>query len=74
MRHPRRSTTASFGGAGLGVFTKILQKLSKCKTEILMMDATHLKVHRTAASYRLPVDRQRVRHPLVSGRIEATED
>jgi hypothetical protein len=39
-----------------------------------MMDATHLKVHRTAASYRLPVDRQRVRHPLVSGRIEATED
>jgi transposase len=33
----------------MGVFAKILQKLSKCKTEILMMDATHLKVHRTAA-------------------------
>jgi hypothetical protein len=25
-----------------GVFVKILQKLSKCETEILMMDATHL--------------------------------
>jgi hypothetical protein len=34
----------------MGIFAKILQKLSKCKTEILMMDATHLKVQRTAAS------------------------
>jgi transposase len=34
----------------VGAFGKILQKLSKCETEILMMDATHLKVHRTAAS------------------------
>jgi hypothetical protein len=34
----------------MGVFAKILQKLSKYKMEILMMDATHLKVHRTAAS------------------------
>ncbi|MDR0679937.1 MAG: hypothetical protein LBF42_02790 [Puniceicoccales bacterium] len=30
----------------LGVFAKILQKLAKEKTRILMMDATHLKVHR----------------------------
>ena len=34
----------------MGIFAKILQKLSKSNTEILMMDATHLKVHRTAAS------------------------
>jgi hypothetical protein len=27
----------------MGVFSKILQKLSKCETKILMMDATHLK-------------------------------
>jgi transposase len=35
-----------------GVFAKILQKLAKGGTNILMMDATHLKVHRTAASLR----------------------
>jgi transposase len=35
-----------------GVFAKILQKLAKGNTNILMMDATHLKVHRTAASLR----------------------
>ncbi|MDR0693310.1 MAG: IS5/IS1182 family transposase, partial [Puniceicoccales bacterium] len=45
--HPRRCTTVSSDGGG--IFAKILQKLSKCKTEISMMDATHLKVHRTAA-------------------------
>jgi hypothetical protein len=42
-----------------GIFAKILQRLSKCKTKILMMDATHLKVHRTAASLKkggLPFD------------------
>jgi hypothetical protein len=33
-----------------GVFAKILQKLAKGGTNILMMDATHLKVHRTTAS------------------------
>jgi transposase len=35
-----------------GIFAKILQKLAKGKTTILMIDATHLKVHRTAASLR----------------------
>jgi transposase len=35
-----------------GVFAKILQKLAKGNTNILMIDATHLKVHRTAASLR----------------------
>jgi transposase len=34
----------------MGVFARILQKLVKEKTEILMIDATHLKAHRTAAS------------------------
>jgi transposase len=33
-----------------GVFAKILQTLSKERTEILMVDATHLKVYGTAAS------------------------
>ena len=46
--HPRRCTTVSSDGGG--IFAKILQKLSKCKTKISMIDATHLKVHRTAAS------------------------
>jgi transposase len=32
-----------------GVFAKILQKLSKEESKILMVDATHLKVHKTAA-------------------------
>jgi hypothetical protein len=34
----------------MGIFAEILQKLFRCKTEILMVDATHLKVHGTAAS------------------------
>jgi transposase len=34
----------------MGVFAKILQKLSKEGTKVLMIDATHLKAHRTAAS------------------------
>jgi hypothetical protein len=46
--HPRHCTTVSSDGGG--IFAKILQKLSKCKTEISMIDATHLKVHRMAAS------------------------
>jgi hypothetical protein len=32
------------------VFAKILQKLAKGGTKVLMIDATYLKVHRTAAS------------------------
>jgi transposase len=35
-----------------GVFAKILQKLAAGGMKVLMMDATHLKVHRTAASLR----------------------
>jgi hypothetical protein len=33
-------------------FAKILQKLAERGTKVLMMDATHLKVHRTAANLR----------------------
>jgi hypothetical protein len=36
----------------MGIFAEILQKLFRCKTEILMVDVTYLKVHRTAASLR----------------------
>jgi transposase len=36
----------------LGVFARILQKLAKARTKVLMIDTTHLKVHRTAASLR----------------------
>jgi transposase len=35
-----------------GVFAKILQKLAKGGRKVLMMDATHLKAHRTVASLR----------------------
>jgi transposase len=34
----------------MGVFAKILQRLTKLKTEILIIDATHLKARRTGAS------------------------
>jgi transposase len=36
----------------LGVFARILQKLAKTETKVLMIDTMHLKVHRTAASLR----------------------
>ena len=48
----RRSTTGSCGG--VGVFNKIFAELARKagKSDRLMIDATHLKAHRTAASLR----------------------
>jgi transposase len=34
----------------MGIFAKILQGLTKSNPKMLMIDATHLKAHRTAAS------------------------
>ena len=50
--HTRRSTIGSFAGADLGVFNKIFAELARKggKPERIMIDATHLKAHRTAAS------------------------
>jgi putative transposase len=51
MARTRRSTIGSFAGAG-GVFNKIFAELARRggKPERIMIDATHLKAHRTAAS------------------------
>lgn len=48
----RRSTIGSSVGAGLGVFNKIFAALAAKggKGDRLMIDATHLKADRTAAS------------------------
>lgn len=52
MGHIRRSTTASFAGARLGVFDRIFAAFAGegPQPERIMIDATHLKAHRTAAS------------------------
>jgi len=49
---PRRSITASSAGAGWAVFNRIFAALAAKggKPDQLMIDATHLKAHRTAAS------------------------
>jgi hypothetical protein len=61
----RRSTTASFGGAKEEAFAKILQKLAKGKTRILMMNAIRLKVHRMAADLRRGLRRGTLGEPKV---------
>jgi len=52
MGHTRHFTTASYGGAGLAVFDRIFAALAGDgpKPKRIMIDATHLKAHRTAAS------------------------
>jgi transposase len=49
-----------------GMFAKILQRLAKGGTKVLMIDTMHLKVHRTAASLR----RERLRR----GRLDARKE
>jgi len=52
MGRPKRSITALSGGAAFGVFNRIFEALARKggKPDRLMIDATHLKAHRTAAS------------------------
>ena len=52
MARTRRSTIGLFAGARLGLFNKIFAELAGKggKPERIMIDATHLKAHRTAAS------------------------
>jgi hypothetical protein len=52
MVRTRRSTIGLFPGSRLGVFNKIFAALAHRgrDPERVMIDATHLKAHRTAAS------------------------
>jgi hypothetical protein len=52
MGRPRPSTIASSDGAGSAIFDRIFAALAAegPKPERIMVDSTHLKAHRTAAS------------------------
>jgi precorrin-6x reductase len=46
----------------IGPFAKILQKLAKLKTEVSMIDATHLWAYRTAESLKKICATAHIRH------------
>ena len=53
MARTRRSITGSSGAPKNGVFERIFEELAMPQNDagnVLMIDATHLKAHRTASS------------------------